>query len=85
MPKLPLVKPGDIIRLTWKDHYRVHNRPIKGKPGLVESFGRVAEYTDEGIALFQNRVTNAAEIGTQECMDGQFVLTCDIIDIEVIA
>ena len=85
MSKLPLVKPGDIIRLTWKDHYRVHNRPIKGTPGIVESFGRVSEYTDEGIALFQNRVTNAAEVGVQECMYGQFVLTCDIIDFEVIA
>lgn len=84
MAKAILPQPGDIIRLSWKDHYRVHDRPIKSNPGLVESFGRVLEATDDGIALFQNRVTNAQEIGAEECMDGQFVLACDIVGIEIL-
>lgn len=51
----------------------------------MESFGRVAEVTEEGIALFQNRVTNAQEIGAEECMDGQFVLACDVDSVTVIS
>ena len=78
------INPGDVVILVWRDHYRVHDRPIKGVPGLVESFGRVSEATDEGVGIFQNRVTNAAEISTQECMDGQFVLACDIVSVEVL-
>ena len=88
MPKLSVlkdIKPGDVVILVWRDHHRVHRAKITGMPGLVESFGRVAEITDEGVAIFQNRVTNAAEISTQECMDGQFVLVCDIVSAKVIA
>jgi len=82
---LKSLKPGDVVILVWRDHYRVHDRPIKGEPGLVESFGRVSESTDEGVGIFQNRVTNAAAIGAEECMDGQFVLACDIDNVTVIA
>ena len=51
---------------------------------MVESFGRVAEVNDLGVALFQNRIINAVEIGAEECLDGQFVLGCDITDVEMI-
>ncbi len=68
----------------WRDHYRVHNTKITGSPGMVESFGRVAEVNDLGVALFQNRIINAVEIGAEECLDGQFVLGCDITDVEMI-
>jgi len=85
LAKIKRATPGDVVCMVWKDHYRVHNRSMGGGPMLVESFGRVAEHTDEGIALLQNRVTNHQEIGAEECMDGQFVLDCDIVSIEVIA
>lgn len=83
-PNLKSLSPGEVVVLIWRDHYRVHNRSITGTPGLVESFGRVAEVTEEGVALFQNRVTNALDIGAEECMDGQFVLACDIESVTVI-
>lgn len=82
---LKSLAPGNVVILTWRDHYRVHDRRITGTPGLVESFGRVAAVTEEGVALFQNRVTNAQDIGAEECMDGQFVLACDIDSVTVIA
>ena len=82
---LKSISPGDVIILLWRDHLRTHDRKIVGAPtGLVESFGQVAEITDEIIALFQNRVTNADVIGAEECMDGQLVLTCDIVGVELI-
>ena len=80
---LKSLKPGDIVRLVWKDHYRAHNTKITGTPGQVESFGRVVEVTDEGIALFQNRIINHRDISAEECLDGQFVLACDVVSIEV--
>ena len=82
---LKSISPGDIIILLWKDHLRMHDRKIVGAAvGLVESFGKVAEITDEVIALFQNRVTNAEASGAEECMDGQLVLACDIVGVELI-
>ncbi len=78
------LKPDDIVRLTWRDHYRMHDRKPTGKASLAESFGRVIEVSDEGVALFQNRVLNASETGAEECMDGQFILSCDIADVEVL-
>ena len=85
MVKVKRATVGSIVCMVWRDHYRVHNRSMGGGPMLVESWGQVVEHTDEGIALFQNRVMNHREIGAEECMDGQFVLDCDIVSIEVIA
>ena len=76
------LSPGDIVRVLWKDNYRTHNS-LPGTPMSAESFGRVVEVTEEGIALFQNRVLNAAEIGAIECMDGQLVLSSNVVSIEV--
>lgn len=72
------------MRLEWRDHYRMHDRKPTGKASLAESFGRVIEVTDDGVALFQNRVLNFAEVNAEECMDGQFILSCDITDVEVL-
>ena len=78
------LRPNDIVRLVWGDHYRVHGRKPTGKASLAERFGRVIEVTDDGVALFQNRVLNASETGAEECMDGQFILSCDIESVEVL-
>lgn len=81
---LKSLNPGDVVRLVWNDHYRAHNTPITGTPGEVESFGRVVEVTDLGIALHQNRIMNARAIGAEECLDGQFVLACDVVSVEIL-
>ena len=74
------------MRLVWRDHYRTTQRkPLHSTPAMAESFGRVIEATNEGVALFQNRVINHQELGAEECMDGQFILSCDIETIEVLA
>ncbi len=72
------------MRLVWRDHYRMHDRRPTGKAAEAESFGRVIAVSDEGVALFQNRVLNFAEVNAEECMDGQFILSCDIADVEVL-
>lgn len=86
LPKIDLrtLAPGDIVRLTWRDHYRTSQRKPSGTPAVAESFGRVIEVTGDGVALFQNRVLNYHELGAEECMDGQFILSCDIETAEVI-
>ena len=81
---LQMLATDDIVHLIWRDHYRMHDRKPTGKASLAESFGRVIEVTDDGVALFQNRVLNASETGAEECMDGQFILSCDIESIEVL-
>lgn len=78
------LQPGDIVRLTWRDHYRTRGRKPTGSALMAESFGRVIEVTDDGVALFQNRVLNYQEVDAEECMDGQFILSCDIESVEVL-
>ena len=73
---------GDIVRIVWKDNLRTHNS-VPGLPMQAESFGRVVEVTEEGVALFQNRVLNADEVGAIECMDGQLILRPNVISVEV--
>ncbi len=75
--------PGDIVRVVWKDNLRTHNS-LPGPPMQAESFGRVVEVTEEGIALFQNRVLNADEVEAIECMDGQLILRPNILLIELL-
>ncbi len=86
MKAIPFNKlnPGDLVRVVWKDNYRTHAN-LPGTPMKAESFGRVVEVSKEGIALFQNRVLNADEIGAIECMDGQLILKANIVSIEVLS
>ncbi len=73
---------GDIVRIIWEDHYRTHDS-LPSVPMRVESFGRVVELTNEGVALFQNRVLNASDLGAIECLDGQLILRPNILSIEL--
>ena len=86
MKVIPLNKlnPGVLVRVVWKDNYRTHDS-LPDTPMQAESFGRVVEVSEEGIALFQNRVLNADEIGAIECMDGQLILKPNIVSIEVLS
>ncbi|KKM23122.1 hypothetical protein LCGC14_1618330 [marine sediment metagenome] len=81
---LSKLNPGDLVRVVWKDNYRTHDS-LPGAPMQAESFGRVVEVSEEGLALFQNRVLNAEEIGAIECMDGQLILSTNILSIEVLS
>ena len=78
------LNPGDLVRVVWKDNYRTHDS-LPGTPMKAESFGRVVEVSKEGLAIFQNRVLNADEIGAIECMDGQLILESNVVSIEVLS
>jgi hypothetical protein len=77
------LKPGDLIQVTWLDHFRFQgDDPIK--PLSVKSWGLFDQETEDGIAIIQNEVQAGGEYGIDRCMDGQFILRPNILDIVVL-
>ena len=78
------LKPGDVIRVVWKDHYTSGAYAFPApEVMLIESFGRVKVVTDEGLAIYQSRVLNAETFERMaDNMDGLFVLIPVIVEVE---
>ena len=70
------LSPGDMVHVVWKDHYSSGASAFPApEVMLVESFGRVKVITDEGLAIYQNRVVNSETFERMsENMDGLFIL-----------
>ena len=78
------LKPGDVIRVVWKDHYTSSSGAFPAPEAmLVESFGLVKAITHDGLAIYQNRIVNSETFERMsENMDGLFVLLPVIVEIE---
>ena len=81
------LKPGDVVRVVWKDHYTSSAGAFPAPEAmLVESFGRVKALTEDGMAIYQNRIINAETFERMaDNMDGLFVLIPVIVEIEKLA
>src|SRR3990172_6625180 len=78
------LKPGDVVRVVWKDHYTSGASTFPAPEAmLAESFGRVKALTEDGLAIYQNRIINAETFERMsENMDGLFILIPVIVEIE---
>ena len=81
------LKPGDVVRVVWKDHYTSGASTFPAPEAmLVESFGRVKALTEDGMAIYQNRIINAETFERMaDNMDGLFILIPVIVEIEKLA
>ena len=81
------LKPGDMIRVVWKDHYTSSASSFPAPEAmLIESFGRVKAVTEDGLAIYQSRVVNAETFERMsENMDGLFILIPAIVEINKLA
>jgi hypothetical protein len=70
---------GDVVEVTWLDHYRYKEQPV-GRMS-VKTWGKVDGMTEDGVALALNEVHGNDLIEPrsgrplyQRVMDGQFIL-----------
>ncbi len=76
-------KPGDLVQVTWRDHFRYQGDDLP-EPLEVKSWGLFDQETEDGVAIVQNEVQVGGDPCIDRCMDSQFILAPNIVDIVIL-
>jgi hypothetical protein len=76
-------KPGDLVEVVWRDHFRYQGDDLP-EPLEVRSWGLFDLINDDGVAIVQNEVQTGGDPHIERCMDSQFILAPNIVDIVVL-
>ena len=73
---------GDIVEVTWLDHFRFSGDVPPTKAVVVKSWGKLIQETDEGVSIAQNEVQeHQPEFPVTSIEEGQFNVRGSIVKI----
>lgn len=76
-------KIGDIVEITWLDHFRFSGDAPPSKAVVVKSWGKLVQETEEGVSIAQNEVQSfQPEFPVTSIEEGQFNVRGSIAEIK---